>query len=191
MYDIPMRHTPEAAMNGATRFALELVHNGGTGARPRADGLSATAYPSGVFGSQVEMTEAVAPVVIWQRQLIQDSGGAGQFRGGLGQRIEVGTASDEPFLVFLSVDRIDHPARGRAGGGDGMPGRIAVSGREETIPGKCVLRIEPGEHLTLDTPGGGGFGRASDRSAAAIQRDLDTELISNAAARDVYRHASD
>ncbi|MEM8949484.1 MAG: hydantoinase B/oxoprolinase family protein, partial [Pseudomonadota bacterium] len=60
MYDLPMRHTADAAQNGGQRFAVELVHNGGTGARPNADGLSATAFPSGVFGSQVEITELTA-----------------------------------------------------------------------------------------------------------------------------------
>ena len=89
MYDLPMRHTAETAREGGRQFAVELVHNGGTGARPLADGLSATAYPSGVFGSQVEITEAVAPVTVWRRELLPDSGGAGRYRGGLGQRIEM------------------------------------------------------------------------------------------------------
>ena len=74
MFDLPMRHTPEVARDGGREFAIELVHNGGTGARPHSDGLSATAYPSGVFGSQVEITEAVAPVIIWKRELRPDSG---------------------------------------------------------------------------------------------------------------------
>ena len=54
MYDLPMRN---AVSNGRdTPFAVELTHNGGTGARPGKDGLSATAFPSGVYGSQVEVT---------------------------------------------------------------------------------------------------------------------------------------
>ncbi|MEM0923848.1 MAG: hydantoinase B/oxoprolinase family protein, partial [Pseudomonadota bacterium] len=50
MYDLPLRNPPEAAESGGTQFALELVFNGGTGARPGLDGLSATAFPSGVWG---------------------------------------------------------------------------------------------------------------------------------------------
>jgi N-methylhydantoinase B len=53
LYDVPLRHTPETARDGGQTFALELVYNGGTGARPSSDGLSATAFPSGVWGSQV------------------------------------------------------------------------------------------------------------------------------------------
>ncbi|MCV2868417.1 hydantoinase B/oxoprolinase family protein [Defluviimonas sp. WL0002] len=186
MYDLPMRHTPEAVHNGGRRFAVELVHNGGTGARPMADGLSATAYPSGVFGSQVEMTEAVAPVTIWRRELLPDSGGAGRFRGGLGQRIEITSAVGEPFLVFLSVERLRNAAKGRAGGLCGAPGRIRVTGRDADIAGKCELRVEPGERLIFDTPGGGGFGDPGGRDPAALAQDVACGLISDHAAAALY-----
>ncbi len=186
MYDLPMRHTAEATRDGDVQFALELVHNGGTGARPYSDGLSATAYPSGVFGSQVEITESVAPVIVWKRELIPDSGGAGQYRGGLGQRIEMTSSINKPFLVFLSLERIQNPAQGRAGGLAGAAGRVRVSGRDEDIPGKCVLKVEPGERLIFDTPGGGGFGVPALRSNADKARDVKTGLVSADAAQHVY-----
>jgi len=179
LYDLPMRHSAEAAVEGGRQFALELVHNGGTGARPHSDGLSATAYPSGVHGSQVEITESVAPVIIWQRELLTDSGGAGKYRGGLGQRIEMTSAVDEPFLVFLSVERIKNAAAGRAGGKAGSLGRIQVTGRTEDIPGKCVLRIEPGERLIFETPGGGGFGPPSQRAHEKLMQDEAHGLVSH------------
>jgi len=166
MYDLPMRHVAGASRH----FAIEPVHNGGTGARPFADGLSATAFPSGVFGSQVEITEAMAPVTIWHRELIPDSGGAGQFRGGLGQRIEVTPASEDPVLIFLSVERLQFPARGRAGGQDGAVGRITVDGR--AVPGKGQIQVQPGQTLVFETPGGGGFGPPSARDPAAVARDI-------------------
>lgn len=185
MYDLPLRHTADAARDGGAEFAVELVHNGGTGARPSLDGLSATAYPSGVFGSQVEMTEAVAPVTVWRRELLTDSGGAGTFRGGLGQRIEMTSAIDKPFLVFLSVERVQNAARGRAGGLQGAAGRIRVTGRAQDIPGKCELRVEPGERLIFDTPGGGGFGDPRKRAPDALAADLRKGLVScEAAVRD-------
>jgi N-methylhydantoinase B len=183
MYDLPMRHTADAGRDGGRQFALELVHNGGTGARPYADGLSATAYPSGVYGSQVEITESVAPVIVWRRELIKDSGGAGQYRGGLGQCIEIASAIDEPFLVFLSVERILNAAKGRAGALSGATGRVQVSGRMDDIPGKCVLRVEPGEKLIFDTPGGGGFGPPGQRSKEKLAEDVRTGLVSPDSAR--------
>jgi N-methylhydantoinase B len=127
MYDLPLRHVPETVHQGGTQFALELVFNGGTGARPQRDGLSATAFPSGVWGSQIETTEAVAPVLFSRRELRQDSGGAGQYRGGLGQFIELQSAVDEDFLVFLSVERVLNPAKGRHGGQAGAAGRIRIN----------------------------------------------------------------
>lgn len=177
MFDLPMRHAPEVARDGGREFAIEPVHNGGTGARPHADGLSATAYPSGVFGSQVEITESVAPVTIWRRELRPDSGGAGKYRGGLGQRIEMTSSNDAPFIVFLSVERLKFPALGRMGGQPGAPGRIRFRDGDNDLPGKGELRVEGGDYLIFDTPGGGGFGAPTDRDPDALALDLKRGLV--------------
>ena len=186
MYDLPMRNTPEAARDGGRIFAVELTHNGGTGARPTKDGLSATAFPSGVWGSQVEITESTAPVLIKRRELRRDSGGVGKWRGGLGQHIELCAASDEAFVVFLSLERMKFPARGTTGGGDGAVGRVSIDGGPD-LPGKGEFRIAPGETLVVETPGGGGFGLPRRRARANVQTDLSEELISTEAADTIYR----
>ncbi|MEL6478245.1 MAG: hydantoinase B/oxoprolinase family protein [Pseudomonadota bacterium] len=177
MYDLPLRNVPEAAERGDPPFALELVFSGGTGARPGLDGLSATAFPSGVWGSQIETTEAVAPVLFHRRELRPGSGGAGQFRGGLGQRIELSAAEERDLLVFLSVERIAHPARGRAGGGDGATGRIRIGEAGPDLPGKGEFRLRSGEVLIFETPGGGGFGPPEARPPARVQQDLEAGLV--------------
>ncbi|SLN63436.1 Acetone carboxylase alpha subunit [Falsiruegeria litorea R37] len=189
MFDLPMRHAPEVAANGGREFAIEPVHNGGTGARPHADGLSATAYPSGVFGSQVEITEAVAPVIMWRRELRPDSGGAGKYRGGLGQRIEMTSSNGAPFIVFLSVERLKFPALGRMGGRPGAPGRIRFREGDSDIPGKGELRVEGDDYLIFETPGGGGFGDVSERDPDALALDLKRGLVSEEGAK-VYGGAS-
>jgi N-methylhydantoinase B len=185
MYDLPLRNAPEISRNGGNAFAVELAHNGGTGARPQKDGLSATAFPSGVWGSQVEITESVAPVLIGRRELRRDSGGAGRMRGGLGQRIDIRSANDEPFLVFLSVDRIKYPARGRDGGGAGAPGRIRI-GNGRDLAGKGEVRVEPGEMMIFETPGGGGFGDPKARARNLVRRDMEDGLVSRDAAGALY-----
>ena len=185
MYDLPMRHAPEVARDGGRQFAVELTHNGGTGARPTKDGLSVTAFPSGVWGSQVEITEAVAPVLVRRREVRPGSGGAGKWRGGLGQSIEVTSANDAPFLVFLSVERISFPAEGRAGGMAGAPGRMRLDNKPD-LPSKCELRIEPGETLYFDTPGGGGYGDPEQRERDLVAKDLEEGLITVETARDIY-----
>jgi N-methylhydantoinase B len=175
LWDLPLRGGYSVGA-GNTRFASELVHNGGTGARPGSDGLSATAYPSGVMGSLVEITESVAPLTIWRREYRQDSAGAGLYRGGLGQVIELSNSEDADMSLFASLDRIQHPARGRRGGLDGKTGSLQLSGGsclrakgEQVIPG--------GEKLTVLTPGGAGFGNPLDRKLEYIEQDLRDGLI--------------
>ncbi len=186
MYDLPLRHAPGAVSRGDQPFALELVFSGGTGARPGLDGLSATAFPSGVWGSQVETTEAVAPVLITRRELKTDSGGPGMARGGLGQHIEMRSALGEDFMVFLSVERVLNPARGRFGGQAGAAGRIRIGQEGADLPGKGELRVTGTETLIFETPGGGGFGDPQKRDRAKVARDLEDGLISPEAARDIY-----
>jgi len=185
MYDLPLRNTPEAVSRGGQQFALELVHNGGIGARPGKDGLSVTSFPSGVWGSQVETTENSAPVRYLCRELRRDSGGNGEYRGGLGQRIEMESTCEDGFLVFLSVERVKFPASGRNGGHDGALGRIRIDDSAD-LPGKGVIRVEPGQRLIFETPGGGGFGDPKFRNCETVKSDLEAGLISSQIARDVF-----
>lgn len=177
LYDLPIRSAPVVAANGGRTFSIDLVHNGGTGARPTKDGLSTTAYPSGVFGSQVEITENVAPILVKYRELIPDSGGAGRWQGGAGQRIGLSPSNDQPFTVFLSVERIRNPAKGRDKGQSGKPGRIRIEGGPD-LPGKGEITVHKGETLVIDTPGGGGFGNPEERLRDLVSRDIEEGLIS-------------
>jgi len=151
-------------------YTISIVTTGGTGARPGLDGLSATAFPSVVRGTPVEIVEQATPLVFWRRQLRANSGGQGEFRGGLGQDMEIGTRDDHAFTLFAAFDRIDHPARGRAGGGSGAPGELRrADGR--VLSGKGAHRLQPAERLIVRTPGGGGYGDPARRCAAADEVD--------------------
>ncbi len=186
MYDLPMRGGFDATSSkGATRFAVELTHNGGTGARPGKDGLSATAFPSGVYGSQVEVTESTAPLLLRRRELRPDSGGAGRYRGGLGQIIEVQSREDMPFDFFGTVDRVKYPARGCFGGKDGAPGQLQLASGK-LMQGKGKQQIPAGEVLVFQTPGGGGYGDPRKRPVAEVARDYGAGLISKAALKRDY-----
>lgn len=185
LWDLPLRGGYSIG-SGSTRFASELVHNGGTGARPSSDGLSATAYPSGVMGSLVEITESVAPIIIWRREYRHDSAGAGEFRGGFGQVIELSNSEDADMSLFASLDRIDHPARGRLGGHDGKTGLLQLS-TGDRLRAKGEQVIPGGERLTVLTPGGAGFGDPLSRDLDSIERDLRDGLISAEIASENYR----
>ncbi len=190
MYDLPLRHAAEAVDRGDDLFALELVFNGGTGARPTLDGLSATAFPSGVWGSQIETSEAVAPILFCRRELRENSGGAGQFRGGLGQQIELRSSVDQDFMLYLSVERIQNPAKGRFGGLSGAPGRVKIAGADQDLPGKGEIRVKAGETLIFETPGGGGFGSPHQRDPKAIEKDVLDGLVSVKASSKTYGTSS-
>ncbi len=158
-------------------FTMAVTSNGGTGARPARDGLSATAYPSGVKGTPVEIAEAVTPLVFWKKELRTDSGGAGRHRGGLGQVIEVESRIGEPFELLAAYDRIDHPARGHDGGRDGAAGSVGLSSGQ-AFQGKGFQTVPAGERLVVLTPGGGGIGTPEARDPDALALDLEEELIS-------------
>ena len=148
-----------------------MFNSGGTGARPRLDGLSATAFPSGVRTMSVEATEQVGPIVIWRKELRPDSGGAGMHRGGLGQVIELGPAEGYELHFSAMFDRVENPARGRRGGGDGAPGRVSMDdGSPFDAKGKQL--VPAGRRLIFELPGGGGWGDPARRSPEAVRDDL-------------------
>lgn len=157
---------------------------GGTGARPTSDGLHTTAFPSGVTGVPVEVIESVAPLIVYRRKISQDSGGAGRFRGGCGQEMEVGTRTGKPYTLGPIFDRTRIPAEGYAGGKQGGRGAIRLSSGRELIDKSQVL-LGADERFTLHLPGGGGFYDPLTRDLAAVLDDVLDGFVSIAsAARD-------
>ena len=172
---------------GGTTFDTVFFNSGGSGARAVQDGLSATAFPSGVRAMPVEVTEAGAPIVIWRKELRADSGGAGRTQGGLGQVVEVGTRDGESFEVLAMFERVRSAARGRAGGLDGATGTVHLASGT-ALRAKGLQRIPRGDRLVLALPGGAGLGDPAERPAERIEADLAHGRISAAFARDAYPH---
>ncbi|MEX4002106.1 hydantoinase B/oxoprolinase family protein [Paraburkholderia sp. EG285A] len=177
---------PEAGAAGQPRtFDTLFFNSGGAGARHDDDGMSGTAFPSGVRAIACEVIESLYPVVIWCKELRPDSGGPGRWRGGLGQRLEIASLDGAPFQFFGMYDRIAHPARGRDGGGAGMPGGVALD--DGTPLAAMGLQTVPrGRRLCLDLPGGAGLGAASERDPVALARDVALGYVSEHAAAQVY-----
>ncbi len=169
----------------AEPFVVNPFHTGGTGARPGKDGLSATAFPSGVRSTPIEITETVAPLIFWRKEYIPDSGGPGEFRGGLGQVMEISHASGEPFAISKMFERVRNPARGRAGGGDGALGRVRVT-RLGELRAKGREVVPPGHRIVLETPGGGGLGDPRRRSRQLVREDILDGYVTAASARKDY-----
>ncbi len=170
---------------GENRFVTVFFASGGMGARPAADGLSTTSFPSGIATAPVEITETSAPLVFRRKELIQDSGGPGKYRGGLGQRIEVEVRTDEPFIVASLSDRVRYAAEGYEGGMPGRQGGFSTStGSVESA--KLSTRLPAGARFTLELPGGGGFYDPQDRDPHAVASDVAEGLVSPEAAERIY-----
>jgi N-methylhydantoinase B len=170
LWNLIVRGAVPDRRGGNYAFSMAITSNGGTGARPQADGLSATAYPSGVKGTPIEIAEAITPLLFWKKELRPGSGGAGRTRGGLGQIIEIESAIAAPFELLAAFDRIDFPPRGRAGGQPGAAGAVAIKGGRK-LHGKGTQMVAAGERLVVMTPGGGGLGGAEARDPALVAAD--------------------
>ncbi len=171
--------------NSGQRAEVLTFNSGGAGARPTLDGMNATAFPSGVMTMPVEATEHAGPVIIWRKELRMDSGGAGKYRGGLGQYMDVAPAQGHECDFSAMFDRVDHPARGRHNGGNGAPTTIALDDGT-TLKGKGKQLVGAEHIVRLGFPGGGGYGNPKERDSQLVKRDLARGYISEQAARDDY-----
>ncbi|MDC1172417.1 hydantoinase B/oxoprolinase family protein [Alphaproteobacteria bacterium] len=170
-----------------TTFTAMSFHSGGAGARPTKDGLSATPFPSGVRNVPCEVLEAMTPIVIWRKELRQDSGGPGKYRGGLGQTMILGNRQAAEFAIFATFDRVKNPARGRNGGKPGANGSVELeSGIQLKGMGRQVIPV--GDRLIINMPGGGGFGDPKERAHREISADLKLGLISQDVAEREYHY---
>ena len=190
LWNVQISGRPCDPDSGLPSAEVLTFNSGGTGARPNFDGLSATAFPSGVSTMSVEATEHVGPVTIWRKELRAGSGGAGTTRGGFGQIIEIEPRAGYDFYFNAMFDRVDHPARGREGGGAGEAGRVALAdGTKLRSKGRQLIKF--GQRLRLSLPGGGGYGDPANRAPALVAADLAAGLISPQDAKADYGYGAD
>ncbi|GHO93748.1 hydantoinase [Reticulibacter mediterranei] len=166
-------------------FTFSLFQCGGTGARASKDGLNTTGFPSGVAGVPTEVMESYTPLVQYRRALRTDSGGAGTYRGGLGQWTEVRQSGAESWAVSAMADRIHFPATGLAHGKQGAPGEFLLNGEAGSQP-KAVRTLASDTHVQLNLPGGGGYGDPFQRPIEMVLHDVVNGYVSLEAARREY-----
>jgi N-methylhydantoinase B len=152
-------------------FTLTIFQVGGTGARPAKDGLSAVGFPSGVAGVPAEVIESLSPVVLQRRQLRPDSGGAGKWRGGLGQLTEFTRRGEGRWSVSSIADRTEYPAPGLLGGGSGAKGEVML-GDGTRLHAKAMVDLKRGDVVHVNLPGGGGYGNPFERATELVLRDV-------------------
>lgn len=170
-----------------------LFVGGGQGGSAHGDGKSGLLYPTSAANTSIETFEARVPVLVVEKTYLQDSGGAGRQRGGLGQRVRFRKLADDglPTLVSLYPEGVDNPIPGLFGGkaGGGASGRVLDEGgaiRKDVGTGALVQVVQPQEIVELVLAGGAGYGDPAERTPDAVARDVALGFVSPDAARRDY-----
>ena len=168
-------------------YAFYETQAGGFGGRAAGDGMDAVhVHMSNTRNTPAEVLETAYPLRVRRYELRPDSGGAGEFRGGLGLRRDVEVRADA--ACSLLGDRRRHAPYGIEGGEPGAPGDDVLlrDGEERRVAAKTTLDLDAGDVISIRTPGGGGFGDPADRDPAAVARDLRLGKLTPDAARERY-----
>ncbi len=180
-------HRTDAARKGQ-RWVMFSFFGGGHGGHSGGDGLSHGNAPiSTATIPPLEILEAAYPVRFTEWSLRADSGGDGQFRGGLGANYEI-ELLEQDAEVFIFGERGKSAPKGIAGGGEAAVNVFSYENNNEwkTPPmvSKMVgIKLKKGERVRLQTPGGGGYGAPADRLQAARERDLALGYVTAGAAK--------
>ena len=175
----------DAATNEYSCF-LETF-GGGYGGRFASDGPDAVqTHGQNTENAPVEETELNYPVRVTRLALVEDSDGAGRFRGGLGLRKDF--LFDRPTTFTVLADRTLRGPAGALGGHDGKVAEYVLirDGIETRLPAKTTLDVLPGDTISYRTCGGGGYGPPEERDPAHIARDVREGKVSAERAREVY-----
>jgi N-methylhydantoinase B len=172
--------------NGERYVSYETL-KGGSGARPMKDGVNAIASGiSNTMNTPIEVLEASFPVRVERYAILEDSGGAGRYRGGCGAE-RVWRVLGHATHGSVCCERTKSAPFGLAGGGAGAPTRVtlSVNGSERTLPEKGAFTAPPGSLIHFHAPGAGGYGPARERDPEKLRDDVINEYVSRgAAARD-------
>jgi N-methylhydantoinase B len=164
---------------------------GGWGAGRNWDGVHALIClgDGDTRNTPMEVIEAKYPIEIIRFELIPDSGGAGEFRGGLGLVVEYRLLRGEALSAVFVCGRCKFPAFGLHGGADGLPSAIHIT--RDGVQGPCTcqaagLPLQVGDIITVQAGGGGGYGSPQARKTEALLEDLKLGYVTPDAAREIY-----
>jgi len=164
---------------------------GGYGARATSDGPDAVQqHGQNTENAPVEEVESHFPIRISQLSLIENSEGPGKFRGGLGMRRDYHFPDDPATFTVLSDRDIAGP-KGIFGGMDGRKAFYILNPDDQSeqvteLSSKCVVELKPGDTVSFQTPGGGGYGSPFERDPNAVLRDVVGGKVNVQRAHDLY-----
>jgi N-methylhydantoinase B len=173
-------------------WVMFSFYGGGHGGTSDSDGLNHGNAPiSTATIPPMEILEAAYPVMFRQWALRPDSAGAGTHRGGMGATYEIEVLEGNGATAFLFGERGRFAPKGAAGGGEAAMNVFSYEQSDgwhnPPMASKMVgIKLTQGQAVRLDTPGGGGYGPASDRDPAAVARDVEMGLLSEDRATQSY-----
>lgn len=157
---------------------------GGYGALKDLDGWATLPHPSNMAVVPVEVWETLTHTTVMSKRLRPDSGGPGQWRGGLGQEVHLRNDTGHPLVLLGMGNRTDFPAKGMFGGGDGALRVHMVDNRVVHAKGRTV--VAPRSRMAIIEAGGGGMGDPKKRDRAAVNADVENGFVSTSAAKASY-----
>ncbi len=166
-----------------------IIRGGGMGASAKNDGNYVYIFPANGANTPVEIFESDTPLVVEKRELLADSGGVGKMKGGLGKR-EVFKVPDDsyapipPINLGIQSGRYIYPAEGLFGGKSGAKAQFLVNGVQGNSYG--LTQMKPGDVVTIDAPGGGGYGNPSEREPQMVLHDVIEGYVSIEEAKSEY-----
>jgi len=171
-----------------------IIRGGGMGAGAANDGNYVYIFPANGANTPVEIFESDTPLIVEKRELISDSGGPGRMKGGLGKSEVFRIPDDEyapipPVNLGIQAGRYVYPAEGLFDGKTGAKGRFIVNDTPGNPYG--LTQLKPGDVVTIDAPGGGGYGNPLERDPELVVNDVIEGYISIESARKDYGVAVD
>lgn len=170
--------------NDDRSFSTLFFSSGALGGMKGLDGQSAAAAPANMKTMPAEIWEGLTHLTLVERRLRPDSGGPGEYRGGLGQTLVLRNDTRSPAYIALLGSRTEFPAKGYAGGLSAAPRRFIVNG--ETVHPKGRYVLQPGEKIVIEDSGGGGFGDPRKRARDKVLADVEAGFVSLKAAGELY-----
>jgi N-methylhydantoinase B len=166
-----------------------IIRGGGLGASSRMDGHHCAIFPANGANTPVEIFESDTPLIVEERGLVCDSGGAGKMRGGLGRKMIIRVPNDEtapsgPTSIAIQAGRFKYAPQGMFGGGPGAGAKFMV-GDKPADPSGLTL-CQPGDVIKFYSAGGGGYGDPFLRDPQAVADDVLNEYVSIERARTDY-----
>lgn len=158
-----------------------IIRGGGMGAGASNDGNYVYIFPANGANTPVEIFESDTPLIVEKRELLSDSGGPGKMKGGLGKRELFRVPDDEyaplpPVNLGIQAGRFVYAAEGLFDGKPGAKAKFLVNGESGNAYG--LTRLQPGDVVTVDAPGGGGYGNPLARDPEMVLSDVTEGYVS-------------